>query len=367
MFTIVAVMVAQDADADRHFWDIPVTKFENVALFVWLGEFSYLVCSCLVRISVLLVYRRLVLGTHSKVWFWAILGAIVFTAAWSLAFILALFLNCSPFEAYWKAFSPTYKQDFSCTDTSVVNALSGVFAITGDLYAVALPFALTWNMQMPWRRKAALNAIFSLGLVVVAASSVRTYYTIQVATVPDVSTAIFNVFVWSQVELQLAFMCASAPALRVFFRRYLSTTFSRSGVQEGNTASGSGGSRPKSLTIVHKGGSNVHRPEMGSKMYQLNSVTEEEDDVTPWAGTGRFIASGEGPWPLHDRNAHSVGVKEPVESMQRSWSSGQGSRQEHEYEMQDMEKGDRGMRSQHSHRNDETWYEGDGTSSKSVV
>jgi hypothetical protein len=32
------------------------------------------------------------------------------------------------------------------------------------------------------------------------------------------------VFVWAQFELQVGIMCASAPSLRVFFRRYLGGT-----------------------------------------------------------------------------------------------------------------------------------------------
>lgn len=31
----------------------------------------------------------------------------------------------------------------------------------------------------------------------------------------------FNLFVWAQFELQVGIMCASAPSLRIFFRRYL--------------------------------------------------------------------------------------------------------------------------------------------------
>lgn len=44
----------------------------------------------------------------------------------------------------------------------------------------------------------------------------------------DITWQIFNVYIWSQLELQLGIMCASAPALRVFFRKYLHATFSRS-------------------------------------------------------------------------------------------------------------------------------------------
>ena len=53
---------------------------------------------------------------------------------------------------------------------------------------------------------------------------------------------IFDVFIWAQLELQLGIICASLPALRVFFRRYLSATFSRathSGFGVGHSHKGS--------------------------------------------------------------------------------------------------------------------------------
>lgn len=37
----------------------------------------------------------------------------------------------------------------------------------------------------------------------------------------DVTRNTFNLMVWAQFELQAGIICASAPALRVFFRRYL--------------------------------------------------------------------------------------------------------------------------------------------------
>ena len=73
----------------------------------------------------------------------------------------------------------------------------------------------------------ALNAVFSLGLLVVAAGSVRTYYLTKLGTDYDITWVGFDVFVWADLEVQLSIICASAPALRVFFRRYLSDPISR--------------------------------------------------------------------------------------------------------------------------------------------
>jgi hypothetical protein len=57
-------------------------------------------------------------------------------------------------------------------------------------------------------------------------------------------------FVWAQFELQVGIMCASAPALRVFFRRYL-------GISQSSTNPFSQDTMPKkSITVIR--GTNVN-------------------------------------------------------------------------------------------------------------
>lgn len=83
-------------------WDIPLTDYEGMAKVTWIAELAVLVCSGCCKISVLLFYRRLVGGTYNRSWMIAVFAAIGFTAAWAVAFIIMLFVNCSPMEAYWK-------------------------------------------------------------------------------------------------------------------------------------------------------------------------------------------------------------------------------------------------------------------------
>lgn len=178
MFTAVTIIYVYWAQGDRHIWDIQIDKTENLALCLWLAEFSFLVCGGLTKISVLLFYRRLVDGTYSRRWKWLVIFAIAFTAAYSIAFCIMLLVNCTPTEAYWRAFDPKYAltQDYTCLDTRIINTLAGVFAAASDVYAVALPCIITWHFSVPRAQKIALNIIFSLGLLIVAASGVRTYY-----------------------------------------------------------------------------------------------------------------------------------------------------------------------------------------------
>jgi hypothetical protein len=77
------------------------------------------------------------------------------------------------------------------------------------------------NFGAPGSQKIALNIIFSLGLLVVAAGSVRTYYIQQVSHSLDKPYIGFDIVAWAQLETHLALICASSPALRVFFRTHL--------------------------------------------------------------------------------------------------------------------------------------------------
>ena len=150
--------------------------FEPIAKMTWLAEFAFLTCAASTKISVLLFYRRMVDGTYGRGWKWAVILAILFTAGYSLAFILVLIFNCSPTAAYWKGFDPSHTANYHCVNTTVINLLAGIFAIVSDLYAVALPCIMTRHFGLPRRQRLALKVVFSLGLIVVGASGVRTYY-----------------------------------------------------------------------------------------------------------------------------------------------------------------------------------------------
>jgi hypothetical protein len=176
VFTVAEIINAIVYHLGRHVWDIPIPHFENIVLIAWIGEFSFLWTGGCTKISVLLFYRRIVGAPYTKRWKWAIIAAITFTASWTLAFIVMLFVNCQPMDAYWKAFNPNYNEQFTCVDTTIINLIAGIFAIAGDLYAVALPFMITRHLQISRKARLLLNTLFSTGLAVVAVGGVRTYY-----------------------------------------------------------------------------------------------------------------------------------------------------------------------------------------------
>ena len=239
----------------------------------WLSEVAFLVSTCCTKVSVLLFYRRLVQGTFSKRWKMATIGAVIFTIVYGVAFILALILNCRPTEAYWKSYSPSYTQSYECTDTTSLNPISGTLSVVSDLYSVVLPMAMMWHFEMDKRKKIALNAIFSLGLIVVGAGAARTYYLTKLGTGYDITWIGYDVIIWSDLETQLAIICASAPVLRVFFRRYLRGPISRVANTAGSSLNRSG----------------IRSANRNSKQTDPNAIVtynSSNRDSADWSGTG---------------------------------------------------------------------------------
>lgn len=96
-----------------------------------------------------------------------------------------------------------------------------MLSVVSDFYAVVLPMGMMWHFEMDRRKKIALNFVFSLSLLVVGAGIARTYYFTQLGLAYDITWVAFEVIIWTQLEIQIAIMCACAPVLRVLVSDYL--------------------------------------------------------------------------------------------------------------------------------------------------
>jgi hypothetical protein len=83
----------------------------------------------------------------------------------------------------------------------------------------------------------------------------------------DASRTFFNLIVWAQLELQLGIMCASAPSLRSFFRRYLGGSLSSRALGSDNVDRDTPRSKVSAMI------DSFHRH--GKKGYSVNEITME--------------------------------------------------------------------------------------------
>jgi hypothetical protein len=188
----------------------------------------FTVASGLVKMSVLLFYRRLSSRSISPIFKWIMRIMIVVVGGYTVAFILVLVFTCSPIEAYWLQVDfRYYLQDtyhFTCLNEGADVVANGIVATVLDLIVAFLPTLLCWKLQMPIRQKVALYGIFAISYSTVAIGCLRSYSTYKIYfETYDVTWISGDSFLYAVLELHIGAMCANAPALKVFFKQLMTS------------------------------------------------------------------------------------------------------------------------------------------------
>jgi hypothetical protein len=186
----------------------------------------------------------------------AIWASIIFTAAYFISFFLVLVFACNPIDAAWKSLNIEWTDKYTCLDRHQLDPLNGVFSIFSDVYSMAIPVAIVARLSVPMSRKIVLYAIFCCSLIVLGASIARTIWLSRLYTDPrrDLTCKFsislphcesmllisekgvgYDLLVWSSLEMQLAIICASAPAMKGFFTGLASSVTTRYGSRSGGS------------------------------------------------------------------------------------------------------------------------------------
>jgi hypothetical protein len=152
---------------NRHVWDaIPYTsQLVEGRKAIWAIGFCNLVANIAVKISILLFVKRMVVRTNKRNIYWSIWAAIWFVALTNGAYLILIWTECTPFEAWWQR-SDFYWQathHFKCWGESAVTFSTGVFSTVQDFIVATIPVLVVWQLQMPIAKKASVIFLFALG------------------------------------------------------------------------------------------------------------------------------------------------------------------------------------------------------------
>lgn len=219
---ICTVLSEHSYGFDRHTWDLTLNIIApSRKLVLAISVLSLSTCG-LIKISILLFYRRI---GEVKPWFKTIINInIFFIAGYTLAFSLAIPLECTPTSAYWNKANPlwTATHKYHCINEGAKQVSAGALSALQDLIACVLPMALFWDLRISKRSKLALCVVFGLGLFTCACGIMRTVKLHYVFfETYDVTWAARWVFALTLVEACMGAICASVPALKNSLQRLL--------------------------------------------------------------------------------------------------------------------------------------------------
>ncbi|KAF5666368.1 integral membrane protein [Fusarium heterosporum] len=210
--TVCVILASQLYGWNIHVWDLRLAQAETGRKVSLAAQTLFLCSSGLAKNSILVSYLRIA-PVHS--WLRRLTYATIFlVTALIFIFIIVVWSQCKPTSAYWDLFGTN-----KCNPEGPPALAQAITTVITDLIVCALPLHTLLHLKLPMSQRIALMCVFSLGLVVVFAASMRAYYTHYVTEETyDVTWEGFHLWIWTAVEANLGVICGSIPALRPLFR-----------------------------------------------------------------------------------------------------------------------------------------------------
>jgi hypothetical protein len=186
--TLTHSVAAYKYGINRHIWDVPPNLWAGGAevcprlieqtgpsranreyQISWFIEVLFFWGTCFNKMSILLFYRRLVVGTYSNKFKWMLWCAIGFVVAYTITWFTLICGTCFPLNAQWKSLDPTYTKSYHCAPVALQKKISlagGILSVVSDLYSVVLPAMLLLRITVITKRqKIGLLFIFGMGFL----------------------------------------------------------------------------------------------------------------------------------------------------------------------------------------------------------
>jgi hypothetical protein len=169
----------------------------------------YNISLTLTKVSILLQYRRIFTVQKLRI---PLHITIVVCMLWGVAMVVISVYSCVPSPD--NQTSPTGTTQH-CIDYKTIWYVNAAINISTDLAVAFLPVRVIWKLQIAIRPKIALIAILSIGWFVCVVSILR-LHTLIVLVAHESDSTYYSApaAYWSSIEMNLAIVCASLPALK---------------------------------------------------------------------------------------------------------------------------------------------------------
>lgn len=214
------------------------------------------------KLTVLLLYKRIFPGETFKRFIY-VGYAVVFI--WTVGYFFSNLFQCWPIATNWTYWG--WQADL-CIDTNKMLVSQSWSDIFTDLVILAMPLPCIWALQMKFRHKLGVSAIFLLGLLTVASGAAKLVAFMRAVAassdkynIPDVSYILTPTVYWPMIESSLGIVGACLPLLRPLFtgasskgfmRKLRNVTIPDSSYQDPESSQGTGSTAIGTYTSSNK-------------------------------------------------------------------------------------------------------------------
>lgn len=152
------------------------------------------------------------------------LALIAINLAHMATFFTVFLFQCWPIQSRWMD-----GENAKCIRTDILSITMAIVSIVTDILTLSIPFVLFVNLRVRKKTRNALIAVFLLGGIVTIISCVRMYFIVRLYYTRPADRHYSLGFVLGCVELNLAIITASIPALWPLVRRWFPGMFTSLG------------------------------------------------------------------------------------------------------------------------------------------
>ncbi|PHH64773.1 hypothetical protein CDD81_4035 [Ophiocordyceps australis] len=169
------------------------------------------ISAAFIKLSILFFYISIFTMANLRK---AVYAVIFLTVALLIAVLFESFFLCRPFAYTWDKTIPGV-----CGSTQDAYLAIAIVNLVTDLSVVALPMPILWRLKLPQRKKIAISAILSLGLVICAFTAARIKSVLDLDPMDFTYTMIPDL-IYGALEIELGIINACLPLLRPLLLKF---------------------------------------------------------------------------------------------------------------------------------------------------
>ncbi|KAI0007303.1 hypothetical protein F4779DRAFT_517383 [Xylariaceae sp. FL0662B] len=105
-----------------------------------------------------------------------------------------------------------------CIDTNADIVAAGAINVVSDITILILPSVSISRLQMPWKTKVGVTAVFAVGIFACIASIIRLYHSAKLTVAQDFTHVMESVGSWGLGELTTVIIVACVPSFASLLR-----------------------------------------------------------------------------------------------------------------------------------------------------
>ncbi|CAD0095143.1 unnamed protein product [Aureobasidium vineae] len=202
----------------RHYSSVSPEELKQLNKAFWASVPVYQASLSLTKISILLQYRRVFVGSDIQRIITGSIGVIVVYGLWS---VFSTAFMCTPVSYFWDTSISGH-----CLSRMGVWFANASLNIITDVVICLMPVPVLNRLLLPRKQKYALIAVFCLGLFVCLTSILRLKALYQISVSTDITWDNTPAAYWSSLEANFSVVAACLPTLRKTISRFFPRLFS---------------------------------------------------------------------------------------------------------------------------------------------